>query len=634
MRRSALAWSLASALLFAGTVQAQTPIDFDPPDRTTWKPEGCRAVPSENPVIPSRVSYRALHSDVVNSDEISSALTPVFEPDWIAEPDLYNFGPSFDDDGNLYVAPFFPYEDVVLVSNDPETGARRWAVSSSAQGFAGQAPTILNDPDTPGEQLIYVGLGDRAIAVRPDGTVVWDQPTGVPIDPDPFQNLDTGTNYVPSADALVGLTKSGYLYVLDRRTGAQLAAPVNLPGVRTPPGVPTLPPAVIALATAKLTQTVDLPAGSDIQTFIDVLLGNDAEVANFFSVDPHSSRIWVAATSPDGDDGSVDGVSTFGSLYGLDLVPAGGSYQVVEACRRSFDGGTASTPALSSGGGRVYFGDNFGKLIAMESDCSTAWELDTGDQIFGSVGVSSDKHEVYTSADTGIRKIVDRGSHGELIWNAPIEAYTDLLPGQLNVNLLLVGIGANGLFVQVGAGFPTPGLVLPQRVGIGVLDRETGDLRYFADGLEESVGVLNTGPDGAMYMGHSPLRRIFSRVLFELGQLPPTDPLIMGGVRKWTPARLDLLARDAVCAAEDRAANAFAFRGECPDSAEADVTQIRELIVQARRAGEAAVANAELSSEAWEGVVKDVDKASRILKVPTLNAVATHLGKACQALTD
>jgi hypothetical protein len=64
------------------------------------------------------------------------------------------------------------------------------------------------------------------------------------------------------------------------------------------------------------------------------------------------------------------------------------------------------------------------------------------------------------------------------------------------------------------------------------------------------------------------------------------------------------------------------------------VTQIRELIVQAEQAGQGAVANGEISSDAWEGVSKDVQKASRVLKVPTLNAVATHLGKACEALTD
>ena len=49
----------------------------------------------------SRAAWRSLHSDEVNSDEVSIAYPPVFHADWVAEPATWNpTGPVFDDDGN------------------------------------------------------------------------------------------------------------------------------------------------------------------------------------------------------------------------------------------------------------------------------------------------------------------------------------------------------------------------------------------------------------------------------------------------------------------------------------------------------------------------------------------------------
>src|SRR5262249_36181367 len=54
---------------------------------------------------------------------------------------------------------------------------------------------------------------------------------------------------------------------------------------------------------------------------------------------------------------------------------------------------------------------------------------------------------------------------------------------------------------------------LPVRTGIAHVDRLTGATRWFADGLEESLGAMSTGPDGALYLPHAPLRRAFSLAL-------------------------------------------------------------------------------------------------------------------------
>jgi hypothetical protein len=99
---------------------------------------------------------------------------------------------------------------------------------------------------------------------------------------------------------------------------------------------------------------------------------------------------------------------------------------------------------------------------------------------------------------------------------------------------------------------------------------------------------MSTGPDGALYLPQAPLRRAFS---VALGLT--TDPLV-GGVSKWSSTRNDLLARDAACAAADRAGNALVEQLECPASATADMAQVDVLRLQMAGAAERAVADGDL----------------------------------------
>jgi hypothetical protein len=87
-----------------------TPLTYPPPVKTTWVPEGCRAVPSDAAVLGLPAEYfRGLHADTHNSDEVTIALAPVLEFEWAVEPFFYIAeGPVFDQDGNLYFSDFFP----------------------------------------------------------------------------------------------------------------------------------------------------------------------------------------------------------------------------------------------------------------------------------------------------------------------------------------------------------------------------------------------------------------------------------------------------------------------------------------------------------------------------------------------
>lgn len=599
------------------------------PVRTHWKPVGCRVIPVSDPLLPPRTGWRNIHSDESNTDEVSVALAPVFAADWIAETDTWNpTGAVFDSSGHLYFSPFFPHEPVVLISLDMASGARRWAIPNTTGANPGVgSPMVLEDPDNPGEEIVYLGLYNRAIAVRTDGTIVWDVPTGLT-----GSKSVLGVNFLPTLDAIVGLAQDGFIYILDRRTGQPiLAMPHKLPGAPSPINQgSSLPPEVEACIEQTFGQFVNLQQIS-FDKVMAGLLGNGVEVANFFSIDPRTGRLWVAATAPDEADGAIDGVSELGALYGLDVVSTDSGYEIIEACHSYFHGGSASTPALRKDGQRVYVGDNDGNLIAFDASGNEVWRLDIGSQIIGSVQVSSDNNELYVTTMSDVFQIFDRGKTGKFGWTATLDAFV-LPPGFKQINLDLTGIGANGLFVQIGAGPVQGETILPIKTGIGLLDRRTGKLRWFAEGLDETVAEMNIGPDGAIYVGNSPLRRITAYCNLQSGGKITVQPPV-GGISKFAPRRLDLLARDAVCAAADRAANAAKIRRVRPDSATADLKQIQELIAQALQAGNQAVADGDLTSRDWREAERALKKAEKNLTLRNLPCAQGYLRQACTRLT-
>jgi hypothetical protein len=340
--------------------------------------------------------------------------------------------------------------------------------------------------------------------------------------------------------------------------------------------------------------------------------------------------MYVAATALDGEDGTVDGISELGALYCLELVPPGGPlYTVTEIYHTNFVGGSASSPALNAEGTRVYLGDNLGSLIAVDaSSGNKVWEIAVGSQIYGSVGVASDNNEIYASNAEAVTKVRDEGATASVVWASVVKGYTPGAGHEL-FNLNLATVGANGVFAQSGVGPIVSDQTLPLMVGVGLVDRETGAMRYFADGLEETVSAVSVGPDGAVYLGHSPLRRAIAAAL-----LPSSTHPITGGVGKYAAKRLDLLIRDAGCAASARALNAFNNAGACPASAEADIRQISNLIDQCRRSSAKAIADGDLTSADWTTLDGYLTVAEANLALGTLDVAAASLQQACDFFTD
>ena len=135
--------------------------EYAEPVLTQWRPEGVRRY-SSNPHPAARpVTFgRALHTDLHGSDEVATAMAPMFEHDWTVETNMFiPEGPVFDSAGNVYFSPIFPPEKVIVVSLDGETGERRGDLQPGA------APGILEP--APGGVDLRVDLARATARLEP-----------------------------------------------------------------------------------------------------------------------------------------------------------------------------------------------------------------------------------------------------------------------------------------------------------------------------------------------------------------------------------------------------------------------------------------------------------------------------------
>jgi len=616
--------------LAAFNMAACGPADFGPPAKTHWAPSGARVVGNYNyDVIPQPCGFHTMHVGPNNSDNVWIAAAPMFELDWVAETSMYvPEGPTYDNEGNLYFSPLYPEEDLSLVSLDAETGLRRWAIPGDGRNGGSGAVLILNDPDNPGKQIIYHASYEQVMALNTDGTTIWSTASGLTLPPIvPGQKSAAhsyGFNYHPPTDSLIAVTVDGKLLAFDRAGGHSIAPIEQLPGAPAFSQLPFTPQFIIDACDA-LTDSIfgQTPDGLSFFSLIrEVIFGGGAPVTNYFGVDPNSGRIYVAGTADDADDGTTDGISELGALYALDLVDDGnGGLEFSVLGSTSFIGGAGSTPTISEDGDRVYVSDNLGNIITLDSDLNEIWRFDVGEPIVASVAVSPDNSELYAVTRLNVFKLLDQGDSASLAWTATLGAFR----GLVNFNALTPTITANGVAVSVGGGLSIAGLNIIFHVGMGLLDRDTGQLRYFTEGREESIAISSIAPDGGWYTANSPLRRVAGEVLYS-GLTP--GPVI-GGISRYKPIRLDLLVRDAVCAAQARAANAASL-GE-PDAASAneDIRQIEVLIDQARASLSTAVNDGDLGSATAGSITAALDLAESNLSLAGLSQAAADLATGC-----
>jgi len=594
------------ALISTTSLGCPPPREFGPPEKTHWAPVGARTVGSyDYSVIPQPDAFRTMHVGPNNSDNVWIAAAPMFEFDWVAETSMYiPSGPTYDNEGNLYFSPLYPSENVSLVSLDAETGARRWTIPGDGINAGSGAPLILNDPDNPGSQIIYHDTYTEIMALRPEGSTLWSSSNGLSLPPvvpgESYHAHCFGVNYHPATDSLIAVTTDGKILAVERLCGQSVAPVSQIPGAPAVSVLSQIPQFVITAADA-LMDAVFGPTPTGLGRFsgiTDAIFGGGSIVTNYFGIDPNTSMIYVAATAPDGDDGTLDGESELGALYSLELVDDGnGGKQFSVLNSVSFVGGTGSTPSISEDGSRVYVSDNLGNVIALDSNLNELWRLNVKEPLSASVAVSPDNSELYATTRKDVFKLIDHGDSGSLAWTANLNAFDGWPWVNLQSNALSATITANGIVISVGGGIGIPsggktGNAMLY-VGMGILDRDTGQLRYFAEGREESISVSSIAPDGSIYTANSPVRRAVGKALF-----PPLTQDIIGGISRYKPIRLDLLVRDAVCAAQARASNASSLAQPAElDAIHEDIRQLQLLLNQAGNAIATAVDHGDMTQE-------------------------------------
>jgi len=609
---------------------------FGPPEKTPWKPVGARAAGNyDYDIIPEPHSFNAIHVGVANSDNVWVAAAPMFELDWVAEPSYFiGNGPLFDNEGNLYFSPqFYHGERVLLVSLDAETGERRWAIPAEDDMHSSSPAFILNDPENPGAQIIYVMGYGRAMALRPDGSEVWRTATGLSLPPlDRSKSAGSRVhsfNYHPATDSLVAVSKTGELFAFDRKTG-QLVAPIGqVPGAPAVSGRGTKIPGFISDRVDPLMDEAFGKNAAGLSLFssaVNYIYGGGGIVTNYFSIDPDSSRIYIAATAPDTEDGTEDGRSEVGAIYALDLVDdgnAGLEFRILN--RTTFEGGTGSTPALSADGRRLYVSDNTGHVIALDSELNEVWRVDVGEPLVGSISVSPDNSELYAVTRKDVIQLIDEGTRGTRTWTGELTGFNGYANVDEQTNSLTATVTANGVVIGIGGGKSLLGSNLMLHIGMGLLDRQTGKLRYFAEGREDSLAMSTVARDGSIYVAHSPLRRAVGKAMY-----PELTPDIIGGIARYKPVRLDLLARDAICAAAARGANASTLNSTSEMAAiNTDVRQIKVLIEQASDAIAKAVSEGDMTPEDAGTLHNLIKQSSAMLAQANLQGAVAGMTAAC-----
>ena len=605
---------------------------FGPPGKTQWKPVGPRAAGQHSyDIIPEPDTWNAIHVNAANSDTVWGVAAPMFELDWVAEPAYFvGNGPLLDNQGNLYFSPqFYHGERVVLVSLDGQTGQRRWTIPADDDIQASSPAFILNDPENPGAQIIYIIGYNRLMALRPDGSTIWSKDTGLRIYAEELSNKAKGKfhsfNYHPATDSLVSVTKAGALFAFSRKTGELIASIGQIPGAPAISGNGTNIPDFVLNKVDPLMDEAFGKTDEGLSLFssaVNYIYGGGGIVTNFFSIDADTSRIYMAATAEDAADGTEDGRSELGAIYALDLVDDGkGRFEFQVLNRKTFQGGTGSTPALSADGHRLYVSDNHGHVIALDTELAEVWRLDVGEPLVGSITVSADNNELYAVTASDVIQLIDNGDHGSRAWTAELAGFDGYANVDVQSNGLTATATANGVVIMIGGGKKLLGKTLMLHVGMGLLDRETGKLRYFTEGREDSLAMSVVAADGSIYVAHSPLRRAVGKAIY-----PELTPHVTGGIARYKPIRLDLLVRDATCAAEARAANASTLNQIAELAAiNTDIRQIKVLIKQASNAITKAVSDGDM-------ITKDANNLRNLLEQSVVDLTPDGLKKSMTQL--
>jgi hypothetical protein len=608
---------------------------FPTPAPTEWKPEGTRGVPDYGPVLGGQNLWRQRHGDNMNRDEITTAIGPKFEIDWVSdETKFHTVAASFDREGNAYTGPVYPANRAIAEKYDGRTGETKWILTTDKTQTLASIPILFDDPES-GEERLVAATREEMVVARTDGSVVWRAPTGLNAPPPEANDanfgefITWGPEYNAKADGFVILGGNGEMAMLDRRTGRNLLAqPFRIDGAPSPRRGGILTPECGEYVDFIMRPAFfpNAPPGVTSNRITEAVIGEGVVNANNFSIipsGPNIGRMPVSSTAPDGFDGEEDGISEYGAHVILETTPVGGGqFKFEPKCFVPFLGGSATTAAGSPDGSRFYTADSDGNLLAIATDnCEILWSLDLPEQIIASPAVANDNGEIYTASFNRLIQVLDRGDHGERGWTASVNICVrpddvPAGPGFLQGQLVSAPIGANRLAITAGCGplyrpnpddpndpdddFSNVAFLIPLRIGAVAIDRQTGQAVSYGQEFEDATSLVVLDQNGGMYNPRSPTRDIFSRLYYP----DLLDPVVRGGLARFKPEDYALLFREGAHAAKDRERRAYDIRLIQADGTLADLLQTEDSVAQFRRLASRAIDERDLSSRQW----KDIDK--------------------------
>ncbi|MBX6387547.1 MAG: PQQ-binding-like beta-propeller repeat protein [Frankia sp.] len=365
--------------------------------------------------------WSAVHADAANSDysptpgadDVALAWQRGFDGPVRIGPLEWtiNVGPTISPAGAVYLSSTVP--GCHLQALDLRTGETLWCAEAVAQAAVVSSALI----DRAG--VAYLADGQAMRAFGADGTVLWETSiVGAPL-----------SAQFTSAGHVLFVTHVGVVYVLDRSSGQPVTAPLEL--VPDPSWQPEQGLWACARGTA------------------------GCPSANTIAVDPRTDTFYLTFWAPGAPHAGVRAIRLVEDEdgQGLRAVPLWEN--------NSLPGGSASSPALSADGNRLYVTDNVDSMHALNTaDGSVAWTFPIGIASGGSLSLSPDG--VLMPAGGPLQAIVDRGDHGELLWR--------------DETLLNRGIATQAAGDRAYAVVATPGggfdLVIADTRSGEVLDRE------------------------------------------------------------------------------------------------------------------------------------------------------------------
>lgn len=335
------------------------------------------------------------------------------------------------------------------------------------------AKAITSSPLIGDDGTIYLTDRDQFWSVRPDGSTRWVQPVSEAF----------GTAFLLGSNGVGGITLDGEVLLFDRRTGALLATPLQLPG-SVPPPPDNLPDLLQGLIDPAIARTV-----------VAGLLGYGSLVNNTPALHPNGTLVLIAT----GD----------GFLHGIHMEPG----RIEPVYRVAIGPNTGSSPALSADGSNLYLSDGDGFLQCHDPlTGALKYRLFTG-KTFASPSVD-ERGTVYVGGGNAITSLRD----GTIAWRTSLESLAQqlvkpaviegtLVPARIQPASVLT-VTPRHIFLQADVGHPIqlPGggqITTPRWTGLLVLDRETGRLAAPPLPLRDTGGaVVTLAADGRAYAPH------------------------------------------------------------------------------------------------------------------------------------